>query len=330
MKYTEHSLNILTAIEFNGIGNAWVIRNLSHCPPYEEIVALLNNKLPKKEQVTNEIFISVRKQIEQKFIEIENYCDGVTAVGEPDFPLIRGNVPDSDKPVVLFYKGDLSLLSKKNSNVAVIGLLNPDDHTCDDERKVVQKLVEKNAVIVSGLAMGCDAVAHKQALLSSGATVAILPSPLTDILPASNRDLAEEIASNDGLLITEYYEPPKNHNDLISRFIKRDRLQALFSDAVILSASYTPESIDKKSRKIDSGSRHALEKARQYGILRAAIYDENNKENPKYDLNRELIKDKTTLVINPHQPEDAINQILQEVEKTTTSSSSQDIQSSLF
>ena len=324
MKYTEHSLNILTALEFNGIGNAWIIRNLSHRPPYEEIVTLLNNKLSKEEQATNETFIRVRKQIEQKFTEIDNYCDGVTAIGEPDFPLIRGNVPDSDKPVVLFYKGDLSLLSKKNSNVAVIGLLNPDDHTCHDERKVVQKLVEKNAVIVSGLAVGCDTVAHKQALLSSGATVAILPSPLTDILPASNRDLAEEIASNDGLLITEYYEPPKNHNELISR------LQALFSDAVILSASYTPESIDKKSKKIDSGSRHALEKAKQYGISRAVIYDENNKENPKYDLNRELIKDKTTLVINPHQPEDAINQILQEVEKTTTSSSSQDIQSSLF
>ena len=72
MKYTEHSLNILTALEFNGIGNAWVIRSLSHRPPYEEIVTLLNNKLPKEEQATNETFIRVRKQIEQKFTDISN------------------------------------------------------------------------------------------------------------------------------------------------------------------------------------------------------------------------------------------------------------------
>ena len=70
MKYTEHSLNILTTLEFNGIGNAWIIRNLSHRPPYEEIVTLLNNKLSKEEQATNETFIRVRKQIEQKFTEM--------------------------------------------------------------------------------------------------------------------------------------------------------------------------------------------------------------------------------------------------------------------
>lgn len=330
MKYTEHSLNILTAKEFKGIGNAWIQQNLSHILPFEEIVALLNQKLSKEEQITDEIFIRVREQIEQQFTKIENYCDGVTAIGESDFPQIRGNVKDSDKPVVLFYRGDLSLLSKKNFNIAVIGLLNPDNHTCDDERNVVQKLVEKNAVIVSGLAIGCDAIAHQQTLLSSGATVAILPSPLNDIQPTANRDLAEEIATNDGLLITEYYEPAKSRNALISRFIERDRLQALFSDMVILSASYTPDSIDPKSIKIDSGSRHALSKAKDYGISRAVIYDENNKNNPKYDLNRELMKDKTTLVINPHHPESAINQIFQKSKQPIVSLPSQGDQGSLF
>lgn len=300
MKYTENSLNILAAKSFSGIAEGWINKNLSRnsANNFETIVDLLSRYV-KKEPVNENIFLNRREIIERKIQALGDSCDGVVAIGDPKFPSYRGNVKESDQPCVLFYKGDLSLLSQKNLNIAVIGVLNPDMHTEQDERELIQKLISKNAVIVSGLAQGCDYIAHHETLNSHGATVAILPSTLNNIIPAKHRTFAQEIVENEGLLISEYFDEPKSKMELSSRYIKRDRLQALFSDMVILSASYAPDSYDA-GMKIDSGSRHAMEKAREYGIARAVIYHEDYTQQPKYDLNRKIMReDNKVIVINP-------------------------------
>lgn len=299
MKYTENALNILTAKTFKGIGDAWVNKHLTTKQPFEKIVELLKNDPKCKEKVTDEIFCLVRENIEATLAKQEHYCDGITAIGDDNFPEYRGNVKESERPNVLFYRGDLGLLSKENRNIAVIGVLNPDPETEEDERKIVHSLVKENAVIVSGLALGCDTIAHDQTLKSNGVTVAILPSPLNKIIPAENKELADDIVSNGGLLITEYYDQPKSAQESVSRFVKRDRLQTLFSDVVLLSASYDENSKDPTNPKIDSGSRHALAKATEYGIQRAVIYHEKYANNPKYDLNRAILRDKSSIVLNP-------------------------------
>lgn len=300
MKYTENTLNILTARHFKGIGDVWINKNLTVPLPYEAIVDLLRNDKKVKEEVSEEIFLTIRENIKQNLTRLENVCDGIVAIGDPKFPKWRGNVKDADKPNVLFYRGDLGLLSLENKNIAVIGVLDPDHETKVDERKIVHQLVQQDAVIVSGLALGCDSIAHEQAIKSQGVTVAILPSSLEKIIPKQNKELADEIVDTGGLLITEYYDEPKSAQDLARRYIERDRLQALFSDIVLLSASYVPESIDSRSEKIDSGSRHAMEKAKEYGIFRAVIYNPKYQNNPKYDLNRQIMdNDRTIVVIDP-------------------------------
>lgn len=322
MKYSENALNVLTAKVFKGIGDVWINKNLSIVQPYEAIVELLRNEKKCKEEVTERIFLNIRENIRENIEKLENVCDGVVAIGDENFPEYRGDVKDADKPNVLFYKGDLGLLSKDNLNVAVIGVLNPDQETETDERKVVHSLVQNDAIIVSGLALGCDTIAHDQAIKSQGVTVAILPSTLNKIIPKENRELAEEIVNTGGLLITEYYDEAKSVNDLAGRFIKRDRLQALFSDVVVLSASYTPESKDPKSEKIDSGSRHAMGKAQDYGITRAVIYNEQYSNNPKYDLNRQILQeDKMTILIDTKNISNGIDHI---INKSNSSISSQD------
>ncbi len=71
-------------------------------------------------------------------------------------------------------------------------------------------------------------------------------------------------------------------------------MQALFSDGVILSASYA---LNDKGN--DSGSRLAMQYAKEYSIRRALIYDDDYATNPKFDLNRQYIKeDKNITVIN--------------------------------
>lgn len=310
MKYTDNALNILTAKTFNGIGDAWINKNLKEQLPFEVIVELLTKSV-KREAVSEAIFLERKKQIEREIHRLENCCDGIVAIGDPKFPSYRGRVKDADQPNVLFYKGDLGLLSLEILNVAIIGVLTPDDQTEQDERELVSRLVREEATIISGLAQGCDFIAHHQTVLLGGATVAILPSPLYNIMPAKHREFAQEIVENGGLLITEYYNEPKSKMDLSSRYIRRDRLQALFSDIVVLSASYTPNSVDPNALKIDSGSRHAMEKAKEYGLPRAVIYCDECHQNPKYDLNRQIIKeDNTTIIINPKNIIPAIEKIL--------------------
>ena len=293
MKITENALNVLAAKTYRGIGRAWIVKTIRGDESPERLVALLNKGAQEDRLITQADFGAVRTKIGGAIAKLTASIDGVVAIGDEDFPPYRGNVKNSDQPVVLFYRGDLGLLNKANKNIAVIGLLNPDKDTEIVECEVVSNLVGCGATIVSGLAQGCDAIAHRQALRSQGKTVAILPSPVSDILPASNRELAEEIVAKDGLLVTEYFEVAKSKMELGGRYQERDRLQALFSDCVVLTASYAKNDLGN-----DSGSRLAMEYARSYAIPRAVIYDSiADIGNPKYDLNRQLLREQDGIVV---------------------------------
>lgn len=293
MKISDNALNVLAAKTYRGIGRAWVVKNLIGNDSATRLVALLNEGAKEDRPITQVDFENARNKIRESIAKLAGFADGVVAIGDKDFPPYRGNVKNSDQPVVLFYRGDLSLLNKTNRNVAVIGLLTPDKETEAVEGEMVSKLVNCGATIVSGLALGCDAVAHREALLSKGKTVAILPSSLSEILPSENRRLAEDIVKNDGLLITEYYEKAKSRMELSGRYQERDRLQALFSDCVILAASYA-----KNDLGLDSGSRLAMEYAKNYSIQRAVMYDSaRDGENPKFDLNRQLIREQVGIFV---------------------------------
>ena len=94
---------------------------------------------------------------------------------------------------------------------------------------------------------------------------------------------------------------------MISRFVVLDRLHALFSDAILLSDSYAPNNLGN-----DSGSRHAMEKAKVYGIKRGVIYNETkHRDNPMYDLNRQILnEDKTVVRVDSANMVEAINQLV--------------------
>ena len=237
-------------------------------------------------------FMKKRERIESAINQLGNCADGLIAIGDANFPSLRGSVKPADKPFALFYKGDISLLSKDNLNIAVIGVLNPDEKVELTERMVTAEIIKHKATIVSGLALGCDSIAHKTALEEGAKTIAILPSALDSILPKENVELAEKIVEAGGLLISEYYEAPKSRNDMVSRFVVRDRLQALFSDAVLLSASYALNNLGN-----DCGSRHAMEKAKSYGIKRGVIYnDKKHHDIAMYDLNRQILAEDCSVI----------------------------------
>ncbi len=307
MKFTENAINVMAARTCKGIGKAWITKNLSTPKPESEIVELLNSSSKFSGLLTVDEFNGKKNLIKGLLAKSYGMIDGVVALGDDDFPPHRGVVKDSEKPIFIFYRGNLSLLTAESKNIAVIGLLNPDQEIEAVERELVARMVENGAVIVSGLALGCDTIAHRQALDSKGRTVAILPGPLNDVLPAKNRGLAEEIVENDGLLISEYLTSAKSKMELSGRYQERDRLQALYSNSIVLAASYAKNDIGN-----DSGSRLAMGYARDYSIPRVVIYDEEkDSNNSKYDLNRQIIgEDSNVYMVSRLNMPSAVSDIL--------------------
>lgn len=303
MKYTQNSINILTAIQYKGIGKAWIVSNWRKNLSDDDIVELINKS--RKESISVMDFNNIRQNVVQRISKYDGIIDGIVSWLEEDYPYYRGNVKKSELPIVLFYKGDIRLLSHDYKNVAVIGVLKPEDSVIQREKQMVSALQKHDYVIVSGLALGCDSVAHIQTLDDNGKTVAILPSTLDNILPSQHKELAEQIVQKGGLLVTEYYEEPKSQQEMRGRYQDRDRLQAMFSDAIILTASY-----DVNNEGNDSGSRLAMDYARQYQIPRYVMYNEiTDRDAPQFALNRRILHEGSSQVLTH-------NRLLSLVQKT--------------
>ncbi len=296
MKYSDNSLAILTIQTYKWIGKAWIVKNINLGNSIDKLLLLLNDSCKEEHIITLESFNEKKEYIKQKILKLKQSIDWITAIGDKDFPKYRWNVKNSDQPIVIFYKGNINLLSENNHNIAVIWLLKPEENAIIRENKIIKKLINNNVTVISWLALWCDKIAHEQTLKYRWKTVAILPSTINNISPSQNIDLAKEIISNNWLLISEYYEESKSQQELISRYQERDRLQALFSDYIILISSYAKNNIGN-----DSGSRLAMWYALNYWINRAVLYNEEiDFENPRFDLNRQLISEDKTILIIKH------------------------------
>lgn len=207
-----------------------------------------------------------------------------------NFPAVPKNLKPSEKPYLFAYNGDISLLGDRAKNVAVIGSIKPDGVIVERESEIVSRLIWRGFNIVSGLAVGCDTAAHRACLARKGKTVAFLPTTLDTIYPKNNETLACEIVERGGLVVTEYITEAADRFQSIGRFIERDRLQPMFSGSIILVASHLPG-------QGDSGSRHAMQKAKTYGTKPYVMYNENtDDENPLFGLNRLLAKGGVTVL----------------------------------
>jgi DNA processing protein len=97
---------------------------------------------------------------------------------------------------------------------------------------LVSELARAGVVIVSGLAIGVDAIAHKAALDAGGITIAVLPGSIERIYPASHTYIAKHILEQGGALITEY---PEGTVTYPQNFIARNRIAAGLGDAVLIT-----------------------------------------------------------------------------------------------
>ncbi len=133
-------------------------------------------------------------------------------------------------PKFLWYIG--SLPEDRVVTVAIVGTRKPTTYGIETTRRFSYELAKRGVVIISGLALGIDGIAHESALEAGGVTIAVLPTSLDSIHPCRHRALAKRIIDNGGALISEY--PP---GDITQRwnFIRRNRIVAGLSDAVLIT-----------------------------------------------------------------------------------------------
>ncbi len=137
----------------------------------------------------------------------------------------------SDAPILLFYKGNADL--NKEKILAVIGTRNATDYGKRLTEKLLEDLKNENILIVSGLAYGIDAHAHKAALANGLDTIGVLAHGLDNLYPSVHTNIANKMLKQGGLL-TEFLTDTNPDRE---NFPKRNRIVAGMCDAVVVVES---------------------------------------------------------------------------------------------
>ena len=198
----------------------------------EEIFKARKSSLEKIESIGAARAQSIKafdnfQEAEEEIAFIEKYKITPLFISDKDYPQRLLNCYDS--PTLLFYKGEATLNASKI--IAVIGTRSHTDYGRQVAEKLIQELEGNNILVVSGLAYGIDAIAHKAALKHNLPTVGVMAHGLDQIYPPQHAGLAKEMAKNGGGILTEFRSKttPDKHN-----FPIRNRIVAGMSDATIV------------------------------------------------------------------------------------------------
>lgn len=179
----------------------------------------------------------------ERFIEFRNLFNpkekieefkkkGITVLTREDrrFPRQLKEIPDA--PICLYTKGNLKAFNfEKDFFISVVGTRKPTSYGQHITRKLVAELSWAGFVIVSGMAMGIDTVAHQTALGHKGKTIAVLGCGVDIVYPTINKKLYEEIVDHGGIVVSEF---PPGMTTLPGLFIARNRLISGFSRGVLV------------------------------------------------------------------------------------------------
>lgn len=161
-----------------------------------------------------------------------------------------------DDPFIIFVQGVLAKPGQRS--LAVIGTRQPTPHGAIVTRRITTHFGEAGWSIVSGLALGCDGLAHQAALDCGAHTVAVMAHGLHMTAPSKHKSLAHAILDGGGALVSEY---PFGQDVQSQQYVKRDRTQAGMALGVVMVQS-----------DLKGGSLYASRAALEYGRWLAVPY----------------------------------------------------------
>jgi DNA processing protein len=133
------------------------------------------------------------------------------------------------KNLRLTYLGDPELVSVEPM-VAIVGSRSADQAICNFAFELARWLAVRNIPVVSGLAYGIDAAAHRGALAGGGKTLAVLGSGIDNCYPKIHKQLKDQIIE-EGVVLSQF---PTGMPPLPANFLKRNRIIAAFADLIIV------------------------------------------------------------------------------------------------
>ncbi len=183
-------------------------------------------------------------------------------LSSPDFPDALRQTAKSPKQ--LYYMGAPLNDLLKRPRVAIVGSRRVSIYGEKVTKDFASKLAEQGVLIISGLALGVDAMAHEAALESGGVCIAVLPSPLDRIVPANNQRLADEILANGGALVSEYAPGEIAYKQ---NFVARNRIMSGLAEVVLITEA------SEKSGTLHT-AKFAIDQGREVFAVPGRIYDQ--------------------------------------------------------
>lgn len=286
---------VLTLLSINKVGKKTVanfIERMQYMPKNEDDIVdmFVNMKIDNNRIVVPKLEEVKIAREKSQYIIRESKKQSINAVDilSNNYPSNLRNIPNA--PVILFYKGNYESIINKDC-VAIIGSRSADEKGLKSSYRLGSVLSNENYNIVSGLALGCDEMAHKGCLDVGGITIAVMPCGLDNVYPKENYNLAEKILNNKGCLISEY---PVGYKSFKNSFVERDRIQSGLSLATIVAQS-----------DVNSGTMHTvnftLEQNRILGCL-----------DMKSSLNRKIIDENKAIIIGNDYDISEINKKIKE------------------
>ena len=209
-----------------------------------------------------------------------------------------------DCPPLLFGLGNPARLAMRA--VAIVGSRSIDISLARFTEGVGEDIAARQIVVVSGLARGADAAAHRGALaaVEGGSTIAVLGHGFGSIYPAENRELAARIVDEGGLLLSEY-EPgmpafPQN-------FLARNRIIAGLAELVVVV-----QAAERSGSLVTA--RQALELGRSIAVVPGSIVD------TRFSGSHRLIRDGAELVTSSQEVLEALKLEIPQRENNTLNS----------
>jgi DNA processing protein len=199
--------------------------------------------------------------LDQELEKLQREQIQVVTMDDKNYPKLLKEI--YDPPFVLYYRGNINFLNDQPC-ISVVGARKHTAYGEQAAKDIVKPLAEQGMVIVSGLALGIDALAHQAALDGCGATAAVLGSDLSwkNIGPKTNHYLAKQILDSGGAIISEF---PLGAPTFAGNFPMRNRIVSGLSIATLII-----EAGEKSGTLITAAS--ALEQGRDVYAVPGSIY----------------------------------------------------------
>ena len=166
-----------------------------------------------------------------------------------DYAYLRDLPHIPDPPKKLFIRGKLP--AKRVKTVAIVGTRKPSAYGHEIATKIASECAKNGIVVVSGLALGIDSIAHRAAIDSGGKTIAVLANGVDKIYPRSHEDLGQKILQTNGVILSEY---PNNTPARPWQFLARNRIVSGLADAVvIIEAASRSGTLSTANHALDQG-----------------------------------------------------------------------------